>query len=257
MVAGPRARSRRSGLQMPTQPSQGGSPLAREVTTWPGDRKVAVMVTVALELWSEGHWPVYAPMAAAWPLPGVPDAHSVSWSEYGATTGVWRLLDIMAARGMLATFGTSSAVADRFPDAVLAVHAAGHEIAAHSVSQDVLPVHLDVSDERDNIRRCVDTFEALTGARPADRLDESARDRYGTHRCAAHRGRLLVVGRLQRPGAAVRRADAARPAGGHHAQRLHRRARRHGRTTDLPRRPPRPARPPPPGPGTRDPGSST
>ncbi len=124
------------------------------------------MVTVALELWSEGHWPVYAPMAAAWPLPGVPDAHSVSWSEYGATTGVWRLLDIMAARGMLATFGTSSAVADRFPDAVLAVHAAGHEIAAHSVSQDVLPVLLDVSDERDNIRRCVDTFEALTGARP-------------------------------------------------------------------------------------------
>ncbi|MET1073124.1 MAG: hypothetical protein ABWY11_10810 [Umezawaea sp.] len=29
--------------------------------TWPGGRKVAVMITAAVELWSEGHWPSYAP----------------------------------------------------------------------------------------------------------------------------------------------------------------------------------------------------
>jgi hypothetical protein len=29
----------------------------RAVTDWPGGRKVAALVTVALELWSPGHWP--------------------------------------------------------------------------------------------------------------------------------------------------------------------------------------------------------
>lgn len=138
-----------------------------DTTTWPGGRKVAVMVTVALELWSEGSWPVYAPMAAAWPLPGVPDTHSISWSEYGARTGVWRLLDVLGARGTPATFGTSSSVAERFPEAVRAVHAAGHEIAAHSVSQDVLPARLDVAAERANIQLCTETLRMLTGDRPS------------------------------------------------------------------------------------------
>ncbi|WP_280431306.1 hypothetical protein [Nocardia brasiliensis] len=82
---------------------------------WPGDKKVAVMITVAVELWSPGHWPVYAPMAVAWPLPGVLDTHSISWSEYGATTGVWRLLELLRSHRMLATFGLSGLVAERFP----------------------------------------------------------------------------------------------------------------------------------------------
>ncbi len=124
------------------------------------------MITVALELWSEGKWPVYAPMAASWPLPGAYCAHSISWSEYGVTTGVWRLLDILAARGTPATFGISGSVADRFPDAVRAVSAGGHEIGAHSYTQDLIPVLLDIEAERANIVRCADIFEELTGSRP-------------------------------------------------------------------------------------------
>jgi peptidoglycan/xylan/chitin deacetylase (PgdA/CDA1 family) len=133
---------------------------------WPGDKKVAVMITIALELWSEGHWPIYAPMAASWPLPGVLDTHSISWSEYGAKVGVWRLLDILATRGMPATFGISGLVADRFPEAVLGVYRAGHEIAAHSYSQDIIPARLDAAAERENIVRCSNIFEKLTGSRP-------------------------------------------------------------------------------------------
>ncbi|MGF6885262.1 peptidoglycan/xylan/chitin deacetylase (PgdA/CDA1 family) [Nocardia sp. GAS34] len=133
---------------------------------WPGGKKAAVMITVAVELWSPGHWPVYAPMARAWPLPGVPDTHSVSWSEYGATTGVWRLLDILRSHGLLATFGINGLVAERFPQAVRAVHDAGHEIAAHSYAQDVIPALLDPGAERENIRRCTALLEDLTGVRP-------------------------------------------------------------------------------------------
>lgn len=133
---------------------------------WPENRKVAVMITVALELWSDGTWPIYAPMAGSWPLPGATCAHSISWSEYGATTGIYRLLDILEHRGMPATFGISGLVADRFPEAVRAVNAASHEIAAHSYAQDTIPALLEEQAERENIARCADLFDKLTGRRP-------------------------------------------------------------------------------------------
>lgn len=38
-------------------------------------------------------------MAAAWPLPGIDDTHSTSWADYGVTTGIWRLLDVLAEAG--------------------------------------------------------------------------------------------------------------------------------------------------------------
>ncbi|WP_234010794.1 polysaccharide deacetylase family protein [Streptomyces sp. SPB074] len=134
--------------------------------SWPDDRQVAVIATVAVELWSHGSWPVYAPMAAAWPLPGAQDTHSVSWAEYGVTTGVWRLLDILQTKEMRATFGINGLVAERFPEILRATGGAGHEIAAHSYAQDVLPACLDAAAERANIVRSCDLIEGVTGRRP-------------------------------------------------------------------------------------------
>ncbi|WP_329058167.1 polysaccharide deacetylase family protein [Amycolatopsis sp. NBC_01480] len=131
---------------------------------WPGGRKVAALVTVALELWSPGHWPAYAPMAAAWPLPDVDDTHSTSWADYGVTTGIWRLLDVLG--DLPATVGVNGLVAERHPDTVRAVHRAGHEIAAHAWAQEMVPALLDVEAERADIRRCTDVLRDVTGVRP-------------------------------------------------------------------------------------------
>jgi peptidoglycan/xylan/chitin deacetylase (PgdA/CDA1 family) len=79
---------------------------------------------------------------------------------------VWRLLDILSDRGMPATFGVNGLVADRFPDAVLAINEAGHEIAAHSYAQDVMPVSLDAEEERANLIRTTDALFEVTGLRP-------------------------------------------------------------------------------------------
>ncbi|MGW2815707.1 NmrA family NAD(P)-binding protein [Streptomyces sp. NPDC001415] len=98
----------------------------RAETEWPGGRKVVALVTVALELWSPGHWPAYAPMAAAWPLSGIDDTHSTSWADYGVTTGIWRLLDVLG--DLTATVGVSGLMAERHPETVMAVHAT--ELAA-------------------------------------------------------------------------------------------------------------------------------
>ncbi|WP_202804874.1 polysaccharide deacetylase family protein [Nocardia brasiliensis] len=148
------------------------------------------MITVAVELWSPGHWPVYAPMAVAWPLPGVPDTHSISWSEYGATTGVWRLLELLRSHHMLATFGVNGLVADRFPRVVRAVHEAGHEIAAHSYAQDVIPALLDVRAERENIGRCTAILEDLIGVRPVGWMSPRASGTAHTSELLAEAGYL-------------------------------------------------------------------
>lgn len=124
------------------------------------------MITVAVELWSDGKWPTYAPMSASWPLPGASCVHSISWSEYGVTTGAWRLLEMLQAREMAATFGVSGLVAERSPEMIRAVHDAGYELAAHSYTQDVIPALLNEDEERENIVRCADLFENLTGQRP-------------------------------------------------------------------------------------------
>ncbi|SEP39406.1 polysaccharide deacetylase family protein [Amycolatopsis saalfeldensis] len=132
---------------------------------WPGGRKVAALISVAVELWSPGHSPAYAPMAAAWPLPGVEDTHSASWVDYGVTTGIPRLLGILG--DLPATFGVNGLVAERHPGTVAAVHEAGHEIAAHGWAQERVPALLDADAERDDIRRCTEILSRVTGVRPA------------------------------------------------------------------------------------------
>ncbi|MGW7537551.1 polysaccharide deacetylase family protein [Amycolatopsis sp. NPDC054798] len=144
------------------------------VRAWPEGKKVAVKICVALESWSDGRWPVYAPMAAAWPLPEVECQHSMSWADYGATTGAWRLLDILDRYEMSATFGVSGLLAERHPEPVLAAHAAGHEIAAHSYAQDVIPGQLSADAEAENLSRCTEILRQVTGSRPTGWLSPRA-----------------------------------------------------------------------------------
>ncbi|MGN5382124.1 polysaccharide deacetylase family protein [Streptomyces lasalocidi] len=202
------------------------------VIDWPGGRKVAALVTVALELWSPGHWPAYAPMAAAWPLPGVDDTHSTSWVDYGVTTGIWRLLDILG--DLPATVGVNGLVAERHPDTVAAVHDAGHEIAAHSWAQDVVPALLDVDTERDNIRRCTDVLKRVTGVHPTGWM--SPRATGSKHTCdLLTEARLPLDRRSQRPRSPAGPDHWPRPPGLPHARRPLRCPQRGGRPERLPR----------------------
>jgi hypothetical protein len=63
------------------------------VSRWPHDEKIAVMVTIMFEVWSEGKAPPYSPMTTAL-KPGTPDLLGISWSQYGGKTGIWRFMRI-------------------------------------------------------------------------------------------------------------------------------------------------------------------
>lgn len=76
-----------------------------------------------------------------------------------------RLLDLFARRSATATFFFLGWVAERLPELVAEVAAAGHEIGSHGYDHRVLP---DLGREgfAEDLRRTAAVIEDLTGARP-------------------------------------------------------------------------------------------
>lgn len=76
-----------------------------------------------------------------------------------------RLLDLFARRDAKATFFCLGWIAERLPDLIREIHAAGHEIGSHGFDHRVLP---DLGREgfREDLERTAVVLEQLTGERP-------------------------------------------------------------------------------------------
>jgi peptidoglycan/xylan/chitin deacetylase (PgdA/CDA1 family) len=135
------------------------------ISHWPGNHKIAVMITVMFEVWSEGKAPPYSPMTTAL-KPGTPDLLGISWSQYGGRTGVWRLMRILDECDVRGTVCLNAKCAEEFPDAVKQLHARGHEISAHSYTQDLVLPYLSAQEEKDVIQKCSRIIENAVGTRP-------------------------------------------------------------------------------------------
>lgn len=85
--------------------------------------------------------------------------------EYGARAGVWRILDLFAARGLPLTVFAVGRALERNPALAEALRASGHEIAGHGYRW---IDHRDMpeDEEREHIRRTVAIIERLCGRRP-------------------------------------------------------------------------------------------
>src|ERR1043166_4371909 len=73
----------------------------------PNNARIAVLVTVMFESFSEGKAPPYSPMTTAL-KPGTRDPLGISWARYGGKTGIWRImrvLDEFAVRGTVCISG--------------------------------------------------------------------------------------------------------------------------------------------------------
>jgi peptidoglycan/xylan/chitin deacetylase (PgdA/CDA1 family) len=132
---------------------------------WPGGHRIAVLVSVLLENWSEGRAPSYFPRTT--PLkPGLVDWGGVEWSHYGGREGVWRLLRILDRAGVKATLFASARAAELYPEALRQALASGHDVAAHGLAQDVALSELARAEQRRLIRQALDTLERAGGRRP-------------------------------------------------------------------------------------------
>jgi peptidoglycan/xylan/chitin deacetylase (PgdA/CDA1 family) len=132
---------------------------------WPGGRRVAAVVNVAYEAWSDGQAPGIGP--AGNPLPsGAFDTNARSWGDYGADHGIHRLLGILERTEVRGSIMVSGILAERHPQNVRAIAEAGHEISAHSYAQDIVPATLSDEDDRANVAKTTQILERVTGQRP-------------------------------------------------------------------------------------------
>ena len=135
------------------------------VPAWPNGKRLAVTISVMVELWSEGKAPQYGPNTSSL-KPGTVDHSRMSWAQYGVKEGAWRLLRIFDRHEVPATFSPSARVFEHFPELLRAVHRAGHTVAGHSYTQDTILSELSLEQERAVVKRCVDLHEGALGVRP-------------------------------------------------------------------------------------------
>jgi hypothetical protein len=156
---------------------------------WPGGKKGAILFNVCLEAWSDGKAPGIGPMGN--PLPahaGVLDTNAISWAEYGAKRGIYRLIDGLGRHGVKASVMVNAVLAERHPQAVRAVAQAGHEVLSHSYAMDVIPVLLSEEDERKNIRRCTELLAGASGKPVIGWLSPRGTPSFATGRLLAEAG---------------------------------------------------------------------
>lgn len=132
---------------------------------WPQGRRVAVVVSVLLETWTEGKSPSYFPRTT--PLAaGTKDVAGINWSRFGGNEGIWRLNRILGDMGMPATLFSNGRSAEVWPEAVAAFARAGHDVAGHGYLQDETLFSKTADGERETIKKTLDILEKAAGRRP-------------------------------------------------------------------------------------------
>lgn len=97
-----------------------------------------------------------------WPIAVLGPEHEITGRVVENTR---RLLHILRWHHVRATFFVLTKVAERFPDLIRDVHAAGHEIATHGHGHELLTTMSPRGFERD-VQRSIDVLGELTGTRP-------------------------------------------------------------------------------------------
>src|SRR5271169_4592741 len=132
---------------------------------WPHKARIAVVVTCLLENWSEGKGPPFSVQTTSL-KPGTPDRAAMTWGTYGGRAGVWRLLKILDANGVRATFAANAHSLELNPAAAKQIIKSGHEICAHSYLQDTILAYLSEPEERAVVRKTIDVITAVSGQKP-------------------------------------------------------------------------------------------
>jgi allantoinase len=128
----------------------------------PGNARVVVWTIVNVE-----HWLPTGPMPrTVLPPPmgqvRIPDVPNWAWHEYGARVGFWRIRDVLAARGLKATFAVNGSACRAYAPICRAALDAGWEFMGHGFFQQPLPQ----TDERENIQATIAAIQEFTGLRP-------------------------------------------------------------------------------------------
>jgi len=131
---------------------------------WPGGKRIAVLVSILFETWSEDKSPSYFPRTS--PLkPGTVDRGAIQWAQYGGNEGLWRIIRTLDRHSVPATILCSGKSAELYPEVIAQAARSGHDIAGHGYTQDGLFAYMTPEEERAAIRKTVDLLEKASGIR--------------------------------------------------------------------------------------------
>ena len=136
---------------------------ARKPIAWPGGARIALSIVTHVQ-----HFPLDMP-AKPFKAPGAlsmpyPDFRYYTNRDYGNRIGVFRILRLLAEKGLRASFAVNGCIAARYPALLEAVTAAGHEVVAHGL--DMGKVHhsgLSIDDENAIIAETLRLLRGATG----------------------------------------------------------------------------------------------
>lgn len=104
----------------------------RKPIQWPGGARIALSVVTHLQ-----HFPLDMP-AKPFKAPGAlsmpyPDFRYFTNRDYGNRIGVFRVLRLLAEKGLRTSFAINGIIASRYPAVIRAVVDGGHEVVAHGL----------------------------------------------------------------------------------------------------------------------------
>ncbi len=122
------------------------------------------------------------------PLPGTRHLNIESAYEYGSRVGFWRILRVFQERGLPFTINAVGLALEQNPRAAEAIAVADADVQSHAWRW-IDYQFVGEAEEREHIRKCVETIERLTGARPLGWY--SGRPSLNTRRLVVEEGGFL------------------------------------------------------------------
>ncbi len=139
---------------------------------WPGGARIAVNFVLNYEEASEYNMAddgVSESILSEISFPnypaGVRDLAIESVYEYGSRAGFWRILRTFTERDLPMTVYACALALERNPPAAKAIAAAGYDICSHGYRW-VEYFKMDREEEREHIRRAIESIKLTTGERP-------------------------------------------------------------------------------------------
>lgn len=160
----------------------------RKPVAWPNGKGVAVWVCIDLE------WFPITPEDKPFRAPGhmqtaYPDYRHYTSREYGTRVGFYRLLDALAKANLVGSVAVNGAIAERYPQVIADIVAAGHEIIAHSTDMNgTIATGLPEVDERALIQQSLEALEKASGQRPRGWLSIARSQSWNTVRLLKEAG---------------------------------------------------------------------
>ncbi len=142
---------------------------ARPALPLPGGARVAFTVLLHLEYWEllppEGSYrdPRFRNEFGSF----FPEYRVWTYREYGARVGIFRILDLLAEFGLIASVAVNAMAAERYAPLVAVLREAGHEPVAHGISANrMVTSRMDVAAERGFIAESRGRLAQAWGAVP-------------------------------------------------------------------------------------------